>query len=583
MVNGYALKSLAVSCGFQDLVLLDQVCKDLNFGAVIGCKGKFRRAGKARNAPSAIEEGVKVTDCIADWVCKKFVFGPVSLEEIPAHAKVSGLMTRPKPNGSVRIIMNLSAPKGWSVNDGIDSNDFPTSMSSTTEWLEALWRAGSGCKIVKVDWSDAYKHVAVCEEDTDLQWFQWLNKGFKETSLVFGGASSAGIFDRLNKLVIFIVATRSGLDRRQICQVLDDCCAAAPASSTCLEVFDEEFARVAKILGIKLAPRDDPEKSFAPCTSGVVLGARYDTKSWTWGIPREKLCRLLHTLEDAVRCDYLLQERLWSLVGKLLHYAPLVPGGRFNLFHLLKANSVSTSRKFRVPLDRHAKAQIWFWRDMLQVCDGVTDIPNPNVRMPPWTIDVYTDAAGGSVRSSWHGVGAVARDWWVYMPWTRDINSGVQTEDGRGLDRVLSALELVGPLLGLSAAAHFCRGGAVRFWVDNAGSVFIWRKGYSTSCPLSTTIVTAIACVAAGLGCRVELVKIGRCSTPSAHMADALSKGDFKRFRRWANADDDVQLPFEPLKVPEALLRWVLHPSPDWELGGKILRELSLQGPVLGY
>ena len=241
MVNGYALKSLAVSCGFQDLVLLDQVCKDLNFGAVIECKGKFRRAGKARNAPSAIEEGVKVTDCIADWVCKKFVFGPVSLEEIPAHAKVSGLMTRPKPNGSVRIIMNLSAPKGWSVNDGIDSNDFPTSMSSTTEWLEALWRAGSGCKIVKVDWSDAYKHVAVCEEDTDLQWFQWLNKGFKETSLVFGGASSAGIFDRLNKLVIFIVATRSGLDRRQICQVLDDCCAAAPASSTCLEKYTNIF------------------------------------------------------------------------------------------------------------------------------------------------------------------------------------------------------------------------------------------------------------------------------------------------------------------------------------------------------
>jgi len=66
-------------------------------------------------------------------------------------------------------------------------------------------------------------------------------------------------------------------------------------------------------------------------------------------------------------------------------------------------------------------------------------------------------------------------------------------------------------------------------------------------------------------------------------MADALSKGDFKRFRRWANADDDVQLPYEPLKVPEALLRWVLHPSPDWELGGKILRELSLRGPVLGY
>lgn len=66
-------------------------------------------------------------------------------------------------------------------------------------------------------------------------------------------------------------------------------------------------------------------------------------------------------------------------------------------------------------------------------------------------------------------------------------------------------------------------------------------------------------------------------------MADALSKGDFKRFRWWGDRGDEGRLPLEPLKVPEALLRWVLHPSPDWELGANILRELSLQGPVLGY
>ena len=281
--------------------------------------------------------------------------------------------------------------------------------------------------------------------------------------------------------------------------------------------------------------------------------------------------------------DYLEQERLWSLIGKLLHYAPLVPCGKFNLFHLLKANSVSTNRRFRVPLDRFVKAQIWFWRDMLQVCNKVTSIPNPASSLPPWAIDVVTDAAGGSSQSSWHGVGAVANDWWVYMPWSRDINTGVETENGRGLDRVMSALELVGPLLGLCAAAHLLRGKAVRFWVDNAGSVFIWRKGYSTNCPLSSALVTAIASVAAGLGCRVELVKITRCSSPLAHMADALSKGDFKRFWRWENEDDGVKLAREPLKIPEALLRWVIHPTPDWELGGKLLKELSQQIPVLGY
>ena len=583
MVNGYALRNLAHATGFPDNVLLEKVCKDLISGAVIGCTGEFRKPGRARNAPSAIVNGEKVTDCIADWVSKKFAYGPVRLDQVPACAKFNSLMTRPKPNGSVRIIMNLSAPKGSSVNEGMDSDEFPTSMSSTTNWLEALWKAGRGCRILKSDWSDAYKHVAVCEEDTDLQWFEWLGCGFKETSLVFGGASSAGIFDRLNKVVIYIAARRAGLDPGQVCQVLDDCCAAAPAGSAVLDQFDWQFTEISRILGIKLAPRDDPEKSFAPCTAGIVLGVFYDTVSWTWGIPQEKLCRLLHVLQGALGTEGMKQQELWSLVGKLLHWAPLVPGGRFNLYHLLKANNQSDDPKFWVNLDRYAKGQLAFWMDMLQVCSGKASIPNPFVCLPPWALEVYTDAAGGTCRSAGHGVGAVTRDWWVYMPWSRDINSGVVTPEGKGLDRVMSALELVGPLLGLCAAARICRGGAARFWVDNAGSVFIWKKGYSTTCPLSTTLVTALACVAAGLGCRVELVKIERCSVPLAHMADALSKGDFRRFRRWEHEDSEVSLPAEPLKVPKALLKWIQHPMADWSLGEKLLKELSLEGPVLGY
>ncbi len=63
-------------------------------------------------------------------------------DKVPAGAKVSGIMVRPKPNGWVRVILNLSAPKGNSVNDGINKDDFPAKMSSTAAWLEVLDRAG---------------------------------------------------------------------------------------------------------------------------------------------------------------------------------------------------------------------------------------------------------------------------------------------------------------------------------------------------------------------------------------------------------------------------------------------------------
>ena len=583
MVDGHKLRLLAEGCGYSNKELLDTVCRDLVEGACIGCKGAFRAPGKAKNAPSALAEGRKVSDAIADWVSKGYARGPFRMDQVPPEAKFNGLMARPKPNGSVRVIMNLSSPKGQSVNDGICSEEFPTSMSSTGKWLEALSRAGRGCKMVKIDWADAYKHLPVSKRDENLQWFSWLGRAFRETRLVFGGASSAGIFDRLNKVVIAIVAIKARMDPLQICQVLDDCCACAPAGSSVLERFDDKFKKVAGVLGIKLAPREDHEKSFAPCTEGVVLGVNYNTRDWTWGIPAEKLCRALHCLDEVASSAQVKQRAFWSLVGKLLHLAPLVPDGKFNLYHLLKANSISNDPDFMVTISERVRSQLKFWRDMLQVCSNMAAIPDPLESLPPWTVEVFTDAAGGTTRSAGRGVGAVSETWWVYLPWGRQINTGQATADGKALDRSMSALELLGPLLGLCAAAKQARGGAFRFWVDNAGSVFIWKKGYSTSCVLSSTLVTAVACVAAGLGCKVDIVKISRCSTPLASMADALSKADFRRF--WALANEEVpgEMPLEPLEVPEALMRWVIHPKEDWDLGRRILRDLHSQEPVLGF
>ena len=62
------------------------------------------------------------------------------LELIPKNAKINGIMTKPKPNGSVRIILNLSSPIGNCVNEGIDTDNFPTVMSSNLNGSELfIW------------------------------------------------------------------------------------------------------------------------------------------------------------------------------------------------------------------------------------------------------------------------------------------------------------------------------------------------------------------------------------------------------------------------------------------------------------
>jgi hypothetical protein len=100
------------------------------------------------------------------------VMGPVKKEELPEGAKANRIMCRRKPNGSARIILNMSSPQGHSVNEGINAEEFPAKMPSTGKLLAVLQRVERGCKIMKLDWAEAHKHIPVREDDLNLQWFE---------------------------------------------------------------------------------------------------------------------------------------------------------------------------------------------------------------------------------------------------------------------------------------------------------------------------------------------------------------------------------------------------------------------------
>ncbi len=534
----------------------------------------------SRNAESSYTFGDRVTDAIADWLHKGFAAGPLDEEEVPAGAKVNSIMCREKPNGSVRIILNMSAPEGFSVNDGIDPRDFPTVMSSTEKWLDVLDRVGRGCSICKIDWADAYKHIAVRKEDLPLLYFEWLGKFFVELCLIIGSASSPGIYDRLAKTVLDLCLQASGFPADWVIQHLDDICAAAPKGSAWLGEFDKAYKQLANELGVRLAPRDSPDKAFGLCTSGTVLGVHYDTVSWTWGIPQEKLAKLAKLVKALLGASVARQDTIQSIVGRIVHMKPLVPDGRFHMDHLNSLLAVGTKGCEKVELTAGFKRQLHFWLTMLVACSGRCSIPDPPSKLPPWALECFTDAAGGSLEGPGRGVGGVIPEWgwWIWMPWTRELNSEKRMHDGKKVSRKMSALELIGPLLVISCAADRLRGLPIRFWVDNAGACNIWKHGYSSTCGLATTIVKAISAVAAALGCQVDMEKVGRCSSPATEMADALSKGDFNRLRRTQGGQG---FGMEPASDPCALLRWAAKPAPDDDLGNKILVELAGSMPVL--
>ena len=581
LVSAVKLISLALAVGGMDMEMVRLVCRDLEHGADIGCRGVGREPAVSGNAASCQLFPGQITDAIGSWLDKGFAAGPFTAAELPVGAKVNGIMCRPKPSGAVRVILNMSAPAGKSVNDGIDSGEFPAVMSSTAKWLAVLNKAGRGCLMTKVDWADAYKHVRVRAADTALQWFSWMGIFFVELCLVFGTASSPGIYDRLAKVVLGLALALSKFPRDMVCQYLDDVCAAAPAGSAALGRFREAYQQVAAQVGVKLAPEDDPDKAFAPTTAGTVLGVRYDTVAWTWEIPADKLGRLNEQILAAMAAAMLPRLEVWSLVGRVIHYCPLVPAGRFNIHHLIKINGKAGGRHDLVPITDNVKRQLRFWLVILNATSGLASIPAVGLGAPAWAREFFTDAAGGSTSYVGAGCGGVSGDWWFFLPWGRKINSGVKFE-GRRLSGKMSALELVGPLVCVCSEPDLVRCRPIRIFVDNIGSVRIWGKGYSSSCSLSTTLVLALGTVAAALGCQVFVEKVARCSSPPAVMADALSKAAFGKCRE-AAADAGWSLRAEPGWVPPALLRWVANPAADENLGTDILADLGSRAALLGY
>jgi len=583
-INWRELKKLADSLGTNNPERLEKVIGWIKNGAEIGCRGQFRNPSVSKNTKESYLVGRQVTDAIACWVRDGYVRGPIEEEDVPASAKINSILTRLKPNGSVRVILNLSAPKGYSVNDGIEIEEFPASMSSTYAWLRVLNKAGKGCWIAKVDWSDAYKHVAVKESDLDLQWFEWGGKFFQELCLVFGCASSAGIYDAVAKTVLEQVCRLAQFPNSMVCQHLDDMVAAAPDTSSKLTEFVQAYQKVAKLLGVKLAPTDDPEKAFLPCKKGIVFGVEYNTEAWSWRIPEAKLAAITNSIIEACEKGEVSVKQAQSLIGKLVHVKPLIPSGKYNFYFIMQL-SVEVNKDMdpqrKVTVTEDCKNQLMFWLKLLKLCQADISIPRVPEQSQAWALHAFTDAAGGTLDSLGRGTGGVLGSWWFYYPWSKTVASGGWKLEGKKVARKLSALELMGPLIVVTAGAGMLRGLPLTIWVDNAGSVAIWEKGYSTSCALSSCIVTTMSAVAAALNIRVNIRKITRCSGTGASMADALSKAEFARFRGLGQ-DSSWELNTEPAVIPKTLLRWLEKPTVDFDLARYILAEMAEQSPIIG-
>ena len=299
-------------------------------GASIGCEGLARLPTSYGNSESSLEYGVRVADSLQSWIKEGLCFGPLLQSEMPwDDYTVNPITVKLKPNGKARICINMSAPykresdpegTPMSVNSGIDTSKFPTQMSSTQTFCESLMRAGCPAVMCKLDWNQAYKHVAVRAEDHKLQVFQFGGRLFGEVMLTFGGASSAGIYDDVAKLVKDLATVAAKADERLINQILDDVVGCGPEGDGSVERFYDSYRKISEEIGVSLADESDRDKAFRASKDGKVFGISYDLGRWVWSLSDDKLIPLLQSLDEVKSNKEISNGHMMSLNGRLNHY-----------------------------------------------------------------------------------------------------------------------------------------------------------------------------------------------------------------------------------------------------------------------
>ena len=415
-----------------------------------------------------------------------------------------------------------------------------------------------------------------------MQGFAWLGKIFFEIGLVFGASSSPGIFDAVAKIVVRIAASRAGFPSYLYIQHLDDVCACSPEGSVQVDQFYDSYLDTCEKLNIKLADPGDPDKAFSPRMEGQVLGINYDSTDMTWSLGKDKLNIILNIIEEVMENGEASVRTFKKLSGKLVDIRDLVVGSKFHLAHLLM---VATTFNEKEDMENVLEVSEWLLADLqyfslvLPVYSGRSQLQDPDRRPDWWALESHTDAAGGSRESLGRGVGMIlGPDMWTYVPWGRRINEGWRAYDGKLLSHKMSAWELVGPLLALVCGGNMLSGKQLKVFVDNDGSVRMWKKGWCMVCDLCNSILVALHQVSTALACELFICGIMRCSNEKAEAADALSKCDMKRFWRCMPGAN-----VSPEEVPGSLLAWLENPVPDRLLGDRILKEMAGKCKLLNY
>ena len=108
------------------------------------------------------------------------------------------------------MILDLSSPQDFSVNDGISKESSSITYTTTDHAVEAILKSGKGTLMAKLDIKQAYRNIPVHPTDRPLLGMSWDGKVYADKTLPFGLRSAPILFSAIADALGWIMS-RNGV------------------------------------------------------------------------------------------------------------------------------------------------------------------------------------------------------------------------------------------------------------------------------------------------------------------------------------------------------------------------------------
>ena len=238
------------------------------------------------NFPSVLQHPDLVKAHIAAEIEEGRLMGPVPGHLVPlCHCSPIGLIPKPHQPGRWPLIVDLSSPKGHSVNDAISPQVAHMNYASVLDAAELIRLLGPGTLMAKVDLQNAYRVLPVHADDHPLLAIKWGPAIYLDTTLPFGLHSAPNIFSAFADALAWVMHSNG------ICQqlhYLEDFLFLGAASTHDCAASLQTALQVCQRLGVPVAAH----KTEGPSTCLTFLAIQIDSVAMQLSLPPDKLSRI---------------------------------------------------------------------------------------------------------------------------------------------------------------------------------------------------------------------------------------------------------------------------------------------------